>query len=63
MSHMKITSFRELRVGIYLLFRGEIWLRDDRFGVDDEISILRKICSIMSDRDSESLTSKSIEKW
>ena len=63
MSHLSISGFRKLRVGIYLLFRGEIWFRDDGFGVDDEICIIWKMTRIMSDRDSESLTSKSIEKW
>jgi hypothetical protein len=59
----EISRFREFRIGIDLLFGGEVRLRDDRLRVDDEIGIFSQILRIMSDRDLESLTSEYIEKW
>ncbi len=59
----EVSRFRKFRIGIYLLFWSEVRLRDDRFGVDDEIRMIGKICSIMSDMYIESFSPKNIEKW
>ena len=61
--YAEISSFREFRIGIYLLLWCEIRLRDDRLRVDDEISVIREILSFMSDKNLESFASEGREKW
>ncbi len=62
-SYSEISCFRKLRIGIYLFLRCEVRLRDDRLRVYDEISIIRKILTLVSDKNLESFASKGVEKW
>lgn len=61
--YFQISRFREFRIPIYLLFWCEVRFRDDRLRVDNEIGIVREILTFVSDKNLESLASKSIEKW
>ena len=59
----KITSPGEFKIAIDLLFWREIWLRDNRLGIDDKICIFSEILGLMSDKYLESLRPESIQKW